>query len=40
MKAGYVRAIGLSEVGPEAIRRANSVHPICDLQIEYSLIRG
>ena len=38
VKAGYVRAIGLSEVGPETIRRAHSVHPICDLQIEYSLI--
>ena len=38
MKAGYVRAIGLSEVGPETIRRAHAVHPIADLQIEYSLI--
>jgi len=38
VKAGYVRAIGLSEVGPETIRRANAVHPIADLQIEYSLI--
>jgi aryl-alcohol dehydrogenase-like predicted oxidoreductase len=38
VQAGYVRAIGLSEVGPETIRRAQSVHPICDLQIEYSLI--
>ena len=37
VKAGYVRAIGLSEVGPETIRRAHAVHPICDLQIEYSL---
>jgi aryl-alcohol dehydrogenase-like predicted oxidoreductase len=36
--AGYVRAIGLSEVGPETIRRAHAVHPISDLQIEYSLI--
>ena len=36
--AGYVRAIGLSEVGPETIRRAHAVHPICDLQIEYALI--
>jgi aryl-alcohol dehydrogenase-like predicted oxidoreductase len=35
---GYVRAIGLSEVGPETIRRAHAVHPIADLQIEYSLI--
>jgi aryl-alcohol dehydrogenase-like predicted oxidoreductase len=38
VKAGYVRAIGLSEVGPETIRRAQAVHPIADLQIEYSLI--
>ena len=30
--------IGLSEVGAETIRRAAAVHPICDLQIEYSLI--
>jgi aryl-alcohol dehydrogenase-like predicted oxidoreductase len=37
-KAGYVRYIGLSEVGAETIRRANAVHPIVDLQIEYSLI--
>ncbi|MGA8258962.1 MAG: aldo/keto reductase, partial [Arenicellales bacterium] len=38
VEAGYVRYIGLSEVGPETIRRASAVHPICDLQIEYSLI--
>jgi aryl-alcohol dehydrogenase-like predicted oxidoreductase len=38
VKAGYVRAIGLSEVGPETIKRAAAVHPIADLQIEYSLI--
>ncbi len=38
VKAGYVRAIGLSEVGPETIRRAHAVHPITDVQIEYSLI--
>jgi aryl-alcohol dehydrogenase-like predicted oxidoreductase len=38
VKAGYVRAIGLSEVGPETIRRAHAVHPISDLQIEYSVI--
>ena len=36
--AGYVRHIGLSEVGAATIRRAAAVHPICDLQIEYSLI--
>jgi aryl-alcohol dehydrogenase-like predicted oxidoreductase len=38
IKAGYVRHVGLSEVGPETIRRAAAVHPIVDLQIEYSLI--
>lgn len=38
VKAGYVRHIGLSEVGAETLRRAAAVHPICDLQIEYSLI--
>ena len=38
VKAGYVRAIGLSEVGADTIRRAHAVHPISDLQIEYSLI--
>jgi aryl-alcohol dehydrogenase-like predicted oxidoreductase len=38
VKAGYVRYIGLSEVGAETIRRAAKVHPICDLQIEYSLV--
>jgi aryl-alcohol dehydrogenase-like predicted oxidoreductase len=36
--AGYVCHIGLSEVGSETIRRAAAVHPICDLQIEYSLL--
>ena len=38
IKAGYVRYVGLSELGPETIRRAAVVHPIVDLQIEYSLI--
>jgi aryl-alcohol dehydrogenase-like predicted oxidoreductase len=38
VKAGHVRYIGLSEVGAETVRRAQAVHPICDLQIEYSLI--
>jgi aryl-alcohol dehydrogenase-like predicted oxidoreductase len=37
VKAGHVRSIGLSEVGPETIRRAAKVHPIADLQIEYSI---
>jgi aryl-alcohol dehydrogenase-like predicted oxidoreductase len=34
---GYVRHVGLSEAGAETIRRAHAAHPICDLQIEYSL---
>jgi aryl-alcohol dehydrogenase-like predicted oxidoreductase len=38
VQAGYVRRIGLSEVGAETIRRAHAVHPITDLQIEYSLV--
>jgi aryl-alcohol dehydrogenase-like predicted oxidoreductase len=38
VQAGFVRDIGLSEVGAETIRRANAVHPIADLQIEYSLL--
>jgi pyridoxine 4-dehydrogenase len=38
IKAGYIRHVGLSEVGAETIRRAAAVHSICDLQIEYSLI--
>ena len=38
IKAGYVRHIGLSEVSSDTIRRAHAVHPIADLQIEYSLI--
>jgi aryl-alcohol dehydrogenase-like predicted oxidoreductase len=38
VEAGWVRHIGLSEVGAETIRRAAATHPICDLQIEYSLI--
>lgn len=38
VEAGYVRHIGLSEVGSETLRRAAAVHPISDLQIEYSLI--
>jgi aryl-alcohol dehydrogenase-like predicted oxidoreductase len=36
--AGHVRHIGLSEVSAETIRRAHAVHPIVDVQIEYSLI--
>jgi aryl-alcohol dehydrogenase-like predicted oxidoreductase len=38
VQKGYVRAIGLSEVNAETIRRAAAVHPIADLQIEYSLV--
>lgn len=38
VKAGYVRHIGLSEASAQTIRRAAAVHPISDLQIEYSLI--
>lgn len=38
VKAGYVRYVGLSEAGVATIRRANAVHPISDLQIEYSLL--
>ena len=38
VKAGYVRYIGLSEMGAETIRRAAATHSISDLQIEYSLI--
>lgn len=38
VKAGYVRHIGLSEVGSETLRKAAAIHPISDLQIEYSLI--
>ncbi len=38
VKAGYVRHIGLSEMGADTIRRAHAVHPIAALQIEYSLM--
>ncbi|MBP2384021.1 aldo/keto reductase [Brachybacterium sacelli] len=38
VEAGYVRHIGLSEVGPETLRRAAALAPISDLQIEYSLL--
>jgi aryl-alcohol dehydrogenase-like predicted oxidoreductase len=36
--AGYVRHLGLSEMGPETIRRAHTVRPVAELQIEYSLM--
>src|SRR3546814_2574915 len=35
VRAGYVRHIGLSEVGPETNRRAHEVHPIVDPQFEH-----
>ncbi len=38
VKAGYVRYIGLSEVGSDTLQRAQAVHPICDVQLEYSLL--
>src|SRR5580700_2957215 len=38
IQAGYVRYLGLSEMGPQTIRRAHAVHPIAALQIEYSLM--
>jgi aryl-alcohol dehydrogenase-like predicted oxidoreductase len=37
VSAGKVRALGLSEAGPETLRRAATVHPIAALQSEYSL---
>jgi aryl-alcohol dehydrogenase-like predicted oxidoreductase len=37
VEAGKVRHLGLSEAGPETIRRAHAVHPIAALQTEYSL---
>jgi aryl-alcohol dehydrogenase-like predicted oxidoreductase len=38
VQAGHVRHVGLSEVGAETLRRAHAVHPVSDVQIEYSLI--
>ena len=38
IEGGYVRHVGLSEVGVETLRRAQAVHPVADLQIEYSLV--
>jgi aryl-alcohol dehydrogenase-like predicted oxidoreductase len=37
VEAGKVRFLGLSEAGPDTIRRAHAVHPIAALQTEYSL---
>jgi aryl-alcohol dehydrogenase-like predicted oxidoreductase len=38
IQAGYVRYLGLSEMGAATIRRAHAVHPVTALQIEYSLM--
>ncbi len=38
IETGYVRHVGLSEVGPDTLRRAHATHPVSDLQIEYSLL--
>jgi len=38
IQAGYVRYLGLSEMGADTIRRAAAVHPVTGLQIEYSLM--
>src|SRR6266851_3848856 len=38
VKAGKVRALGLSEASPETIRRAHKVHPLAAVQSEYSLL--
>ena len=38
VQAGYIRHIGLSEVGADTLRRAHAVHPISDVQTEYSLV--
>jgi aryl-alcohol dehydrogenase-like predicted oxidoreductase len=38
VQAGDVRPIGLSVVGADTIRRAHAVHPVSDVQIEYSLV--
>ena len=37
IESGWVCHVGLSEVGPETLRRASAVHPVCDLQIEYAI---
>jgi aryl-alcohol dehydrogenase-like predicted oxidoreductase len=38
VQQGLIRHIGLSEVGADTLRRANAIHPVSDLQIEYSLV--
>jgi aryl-alcohol dehydrogenase-like predicted oxidoreductase len=38
VQVGFVRYVGLSEVGADTVRRAQAVHTVADLQIEYSLL--
>ena len=38
IEAGWVRHLGLSEVGAATVRRAHAVHPVADVQLEYSLV--
>ncbi len=38
VRSGHVRYLGLSEAGADTLRRAHAVHPVVDLQIEYSLV--
>jgi aryl-alcohol dehydrogenase-like predicted oxidoreductase len=38
VKAGWVRYLGLSEASAETVRRAHAIHPVTDLQIEYSIV--
>ena len=38
VRKGWIRHIGLSEVGEDTLRRAAAIHPVSDLQIEYSLM--
>jgi aryl-alcohol dehydrogenase-like predicted oxidoreductase len=38
VQAGYVRHVGLSEAEAETLGRAHAVHPVSDMQIEYSLL--
>jgi aryl-alcohol dehydrogenase-like predicted oxidoreductase len=38
IEEGYVRHVGLSEAGASTLRRASAIHPVVDLQIEYSLM--
>jgi len=38
IKIGYVRHLGLSEMSAETVARANAIHPVVDLQIEYGVV--